>query len=155
MQRYNWQTNQWQSNPWASAAPTIPSTTEWTNISWSDKSWPKDKHVSSWKKQESHSWQKSKDKAWIDFTQGLDIRLMDEEIANLVMKCKIKMIHFAWDKEKDSQIIVKKLKEFKKITNIDERKARVYVLVNYDTTFEFDLFRVYELKVCSDALEVV
>lgn len=85
-------------------------------------------------------------KAHIDCTQGLDIRFMTEELAELIMKCKIKMLHFAWDKEQDSGIIVDKLREFKRLTNINYRKARVYVLTNYDTSFEFDLYRIYELK---------
>jgi hypothetical protein len=85
-------------------------------------------------------------KAWIDFTQGLDIRFMTEETAHLIMQCKIKMIHFAWDKEKDSKIIVQKLREFKHITGIPTNKAAVYVLTNFDTTFEFDLERVYKLR---------
>ncbi len=85
-------------------------------------------------------------KAKIDFTQGLDIRLMTEELAELIMRCKIKMIHFAWDFEKDSDVITRKLKEFKRQTGIDQRKARVYILTNFNTSFEFDLYRVYELK---------
>ena len=84
--------------------------------------------------------------AWIDFSQGLDIRLMTEDIAGLIMNCKIKMLHFAWDSEKDSGIVCRSLELFKRRTGIDMRKARVYVLVNYDTDFEFDLYRVYALK---------
>lgn len=56
------------------------------------------------------------------------------------------MLHFAWDREKDSDIIIRNLIAFKKATNIDMRKARVYVLTNYETTFEFDLYRVYKLR---------
>ncbi|MFT9497504.1 radical SAM protein [Anaerosolibacter sp.] len=85
-------------------------------------------------------------KAWIDFTQGLDIRFMNDEIIELFKKLKIKMIHFAWDKEKDSDLIIKNLEHFKKNTGIDKRKAAVYVLTNYDTDFEFDLYRVYKLR---------
>lgn len=85
-------------------------------------------------------------KARIDFTQGLDIRLTDDKINNLIMKCKINMLHFAWDKEKDSEVIIEKLKLFKEQTNISARKARVYVLTNFDTDFEFDVYRVEYLK---------
>ena len=85
-------------------------------------------------------------KAWIDFTQGLDIRLMAEEKARLISQLKIKMLHFAWDNEKDEKVILEKLKQFKKITGIDYRKLGVYVLTNYNTTFEYDLYRVYTLK---------
>ena len=84
--------------------------------------------------------------AWIDFTQGLDIRSMTKDIADLLMRCKIKRIHFAWDSERFSELILKKLEEFKNHTNIPYQKATVYVLVNYDTDFSFDLERVYTLK---------
>ena len=84
--------------------------------------------------------------AWIDFTQGLDIRLMTDEATEKIKQLKIKMIHFAWDYMKYSDLIIKNLKQFKEATNIDMRKARVYVLTNYDTTHEEDLYRIYKLK---------
>ncbi|MDR2940208.1 MAG: hypothetical protein LBV08_07805 [Clostridiales bacterium] len=62
------------------------------------------------------------------------------------MQCKIKMIHFAWDKEKDSTLILKKLLEFKNITKLNMRSVAVYVLVNFDTNFEFNLQRIYTLR---------
>ena len=43
-------------------------------------------------------------------------------------------------------IIIKNLEHFKKVTGIDKRKAAVYVLTNFDTTFEFDLYRIYKLR---------
>lgn len=84
--------------------------------------------------------------AWIDFTQGLDIRLITEEAIDKIKQLKIKMIHFAWDYMKYSDVIIKNLKHFKEATNIDMRKARVYVLTNYDTTHEEDVYRIYKLK---------
>lgn len=36
-------------------------------------------------------------KAWIDFTQGIDIRLMTKEKVEMINKLKVKMLHFAWD----------------------------------------------------------
>lgn len=83
---------------------------------------------------------------WIDFTQGLDARLLTLENIELLNKLKIKMIHFAWDFINQSDLIIKKLIQFKEITNFDFRKLRVYVLTNFDTTFEEDLYRVYKLK---------
>jgi len=84
--------------------------------------------------------------AWVDFTQGLDIRLMTDDVIDKIKQLKIKMLHFAWDREKDSDIIIRNLIAFKKATNIDTRKAKVYVLTNYETDFDFDLYRVYKLK---------
>lgn len=84
--------------------------------------------------------------SWVDFTQGLDARLLTEKNTELIKQIKIKMIHFAWDDIKQSDLIIKNLKMFKETTNLDFRRLRVYVLVNYDTSFEEDLFRVYNLK---------
>lgn len=85
-------------------------------------------------------------KAWIDINQGLDIRLMTEEKAQMIKQMKVKELHFAWDRYEDKDIILPKLKMFKEITNIDIRKLIVYVLCNYDTTIEQDLERIYTLR---------
>jgi hypothetical protein len=85
-------------------------------------------------------------KTWIDINQGLDIRFMTEEFTEKIMRLKLKMLHFAWDGEKDSELILNNLEQFKKVTKIDYRKLNVYVLTNYNTTFEFDLYRIYKLK---------
>lgn len=85
-------------------------------------------------------------KAWVDFNQGLDIRLMTEEKAEMLKQIKIKQWHFAWDRYQDKDKIIPKFKMFKEITNINERNLIVYVLCNYDTTIEQDLERIYTLR---------
>lgn len=85
-------------------------------------------------------------RSWIDFTQGLDIRLMTEDVISKIKRLNIKRIHFAWDKEKDSEIILKNLQYFKSKTGLPREKTIVYILTNFDTSFEFDLYRVYKLK---------
>lgn len=85
-------------------------------------------------------------KSWIDFTQGLDIRLTNEKNIEKIKQLKVKMLHFAWDKQKDEQIILEKLKQFKELTGLNYRKLGVYMLTNYDTSFEYDLYRIYKLK---------
>ena len=40
-------------------------------------------------------------KAYVDFTQGLDIRLTNDANINLINQIKLKEIHFAWDNAKD------------------------------------------------------
>ena len=85
-------------------------------------------------------------KAWIDINQGLDIRLMTAEKADMIRQMKVKGLHFAWDRYEDKDIIVPKFKEFKQITKLDIRKLIVYVLCNYDTTIEQDLERIYTLR---------
>lgn len=84
--------------------------------------------------------------AWIDFSQGCDIRIMTEEKVEYVRQMKIKQIHFAWDRYEDKAMIVPKFKAFKEITGWDKRKLSVYVLVNFNTTLEQDLDRIYTLR---------
>ena len=85
-------------------------------------------------------------KAWVDFNQGLDIRLMTEEKAEMLKQVKMKQLHFAWDRYQDKDKILPKFKMFKDITGINERNLIVYVLCNFDTTIEQDLERIYTLR---------
>lgn len=87
-----------------------------------------------------------KSKAYIDFTQGLDCRLLTEQNIKKILQCKIKMLHFAWDKQKDEDLIIRKLELFNNYSKLSNRNKRVYVLVNFDTNFEYDLYRVETLK---------
>lgn len=85
-------------------------------------------------------------KAWIDFSQGCDIRIMNADKAKMLMQMKIKQIHFAWDKYEEKDAIIPKFQEFKELTGWDKRKMTVYVLCGYNTTFDQDLERVYALR---------
>ena len=85
-------------------------------------------------------------KAWVDFSQGLDIRTMTEQKVEMLKQMKIKQVHFAWDRYEDKEIIVPKFEMFKRLTQWDKRKLSVYVLTNFDTTHEQDLERIYTLR---------
>lgn len=85
-------------------------------------------------------------KAWVDINQGLDIRLMTEEKAEMLKQIKIKQWHFAWDCYQDKEKILPKFKMFKDITGIRDKDLIVYVLCNFDTTIEQDLDRIYTLR---------
>lgn len=85
-------------------------------------------------------------KASIDFSQGVDIRIMTEEIAESIKRMRVKMIHFAWDRYQEKSLVVPKLKMFKDVTGWYRQKMVVYVLCNYNTTLEQDLERVYTLR---------
>lgn len=84
--------------------------------------------------------------AWVDFSQGLDVRMMTEEKAKMLKQMKIRQVHFAWDRYGDKEIVVPKFEMFKKITGWSYQKMGVYMLCNFDTTFEQDLERVYTLR---------
>lgn len=85
-------------------------------------------------------------KAWVDFSQGVDIRLMTEEKSEMIKRIKTKNIHFAWDRYEDKDKIVPKFKMFKESTQWDKRKLTVYVLTNFNSTIEQDLDRIYTLR---------
>ena len=84
--------------------------------------------------------------AWVDFSQGVDIRLMTDEKAEMIKLIKTKNIHFTWDRYEDKEIVVPKFKMFKELTGWDKRKLTVYVLTNFNTTIEQDLERIYTLR---------
>ena len=85
-------------------------------------------------------------RAWVDFSQGCDIRIMTAEKAQYLKEMKIKQIHFAWDRYEDKDKIVPKFEMFKRQTEWDYRKMSVYVLCGFNTTLEQDLERIYTLR---------
>jgi hypothetical protein len=90
--------------------------------------------------------QLAESQAWVDFTQGLDARLLNDENIALLNKIKVKTIHFAWDNPMDMNIPDILCQFSIRSTIKDFRKLRVYVLCNYWSTHEQDLYRVYWLR---------
>jgi len=83
--------------------------------------------------------------AWVDFSQGLDVRLLTPEKIEALNNVKCKKIHFAWDNPGDDlrkhfEMVASKLKGF------NRNKISAYVLTNFDSTHEQDLERVMFLK---------
>lgn len=85
-------------------------------------------------------------KAKVDFTQGLDARFVSSEIAEMLKKIKTKTWHFAFDFMKNEKAIIKGLQTFVDKVEPDRRNAKVYVLTNFDTTFEEDYYRIQKIK---------
>jgi len=84
--------------------------------------------------------------AWVDFTQGLDARILTQRNTELINQLKIKMLHFAWDNPTDKKVKAALL-NFRECSTVNDfRKLRVYVLCNYWSTHEEDLYRVYWLR---------
>lgn len=84
----------------------------------------------------------------MDFTQGLDCRRLTDENIERLHKIKVRELHFAWDMEKYERAVLAGLRRY---ADSSPRKphgsyAAVYVLTNYDTTHEYDLYRVYTLR---------
>jgi hypothetical protein len=85
-------------------------------------------------------------KAYVDFNQGVDIRLMTEEKAEMLSRIKLKTVHFAYDRYQDKKIIEPKFKTFRNVSGWGRSKVQVYVLTNFDTTPSQDLERIYFLR---------
>jgi hypothetical protein len=63
-----------------------------------------------------------------------------------MVKIKVKALHFAWDRPYDEKRIINNLAVFKAASRLNYHKLKVYVLTNYETDFEYDLYRVYTLR---------
>lgn len=88
--------------------------------------------------------QAEKENLWIDFNQGLDFRLLDDDIIYHLSKTKIKHIRFALDYNHLIPVFKSKLEMLRKrIPNI---YPFVYVLAGYKTSFEEDMERLLFLK---------
>ena len=82
---------------------------------------------------------------WIDFTQGIDIRLVNEADVADLNGMKIKRLHFAWDNPKDK--LEEKFRMFAELWRVkDHTRKTVYVLTNFDSTMDENLYRVYKLR---------
>jgi hypothetical protein len=78
--------------------------------------------------------------ARVDFMQGLDARFINEKNIELIKQVKIKTIHFAWDRMKFEQQIVRGLTLAREHLKVAHNEI-VYMLTNYDTSIQEDLYR--------------
>ena len=89
--------------------------------------------------------QLAESRAWVDFSQGLDIRLITPDNVALLNRVRTKAVHFAWDNPDED--LTGHFKRFLELTAIkSDRRRRVYVLTNYGSTHEQDLYRVETLR---------
>ena len=86
--------------------------------------------------------------AWVDFTQGLDARLLTAENIQGIKEIRLQEIHFAWDCMAESDAVLHGLKLYEKNgrKNRHGKYGSVYVLTNCDTTMEENLYRIYTLR---------
>lgn len=83
--------------------------------------------------------------AWIDFSSGIDIRLVNEEDIADLNRIKTKRLHFAWDNPKDD--LADKFRMFANKTKMTSPEQKVvYVLTNFNSTIDEDLSRIYTLR---------
>lgn len=82
--------------------------------------------------------------ALLDFTQGLDIRLLNDDDIVDINKMRLRTLHFAWDNPEDD--LENKFKNFAKGFRRKSNIGMVYCLTNYNSTLEQDLYRIYTLR---------
>lgn len=84
-------------------------------------------------------------RALVDFSQGLDIRFVNPDNIALLNRVRTKAVHFAWDNPEED--LTPHFQRFLELTAIkSSRNRRVYVLTNYGSTHEQDLYRVETLR---------
>lgn len=89
--------------------------------------------------------QLAQSRALVDFTQGLDIRLVNRDNISLLNRVRTKAVHFAWDNPNED--LTGHFQRFLDFTTVkSSRNRRVYVLTNYGSTHEQDLYRVNALR---------
>lgn len=83
--------------------------------------------------------------AYVDFSQGLDARLLTKEKIEALNEVKYKRIHFAWDKpEEDLRDDLERISRH--MTRCGRDIVTVYVLTNFTSTHEQDLDRVMFIR---------
>ena len=63
----------------------------------------------------------------------------------MLKQIKTKRVHFAFDFMKYEKAIIEGLRIYKKINPLPDSKTIVYMLVNFDTTIDEDLYRVKKI----------
>lgn len=85
-------------------------------------------------------------RAYVDFTQGLDIRLTNYDNIMLLNQIRLKEIHFAWDDPTDNLEPFFEQYSFYATHTPHGQYGTVYVLTNYGSTIEENLHRIYTLR---------
>lgn len=87
-------------------------------------------------------------KAKVNFNQGLDIRMITDQKAEMLSQIPIEAIHFAWDRYEDKELIQPKFLTFRKSSKVHPHALQVYVLVGdrERRVLKEDLERIYWLR---------
>lgn len=89
--------------------------------------------------------QLARERLLVDFSQGLDIRLLTREHVELLTKVRLwKFLRFAWDNPQDEEAVRRGITLLRR--HFHPSKLMFYVLVGFNTTPEEDLYRVETLR---------
>ena len=83
----------------------------------------------------------------VNICQGMDIRILTDEIADQLSKMKFinNVINFAWDNPADEEKVLAGI-DILKDAGVPLRNVSFYVLTGYNTTFEEDKYRCNKLR---------
>lgn len=84
-------------------------------------------------------------KALVDFSGGMDVRFLTDHVIDALRNIRVKDFHFAWDNPKEN--LADQFRLFRDsgvVTRVDQ--VSVYVLTNFWSTTEEDLFRITMLR---------
>ncbi len=80
-----------------------------------------------------------------EMPQGVDIRLTTPDNIRLLNAVKTTIMHFAWDDPRED--LTEHFKRFAELSTIkSERNKASYVPVNFNSTLDEDLYRIYTLR---------
>lgn len=82
--------------------------------------------------------------ARLDFTQGLDIRLLNDADMDDINHMMLRTLHFAWDNPTDD--LEQKFRNFAKGFRRKSNIGMVYVLTNFNSTMAENLYRIQVLR---------
>lgn len=82
--------------------------------------------------------------AMLDFTQGLDIRCLNDDDIEDINHMRLRTLHFAWDNPKDD--LEGKFRNFANGFRRKRNIGMVYCLTNFNSTMEENLYRIYTLR---------
>lgn len=82
--------------------------------------------------------------AILDFTQGLDIRLLNGADIDDINQMRLRTLHFAWDNPKED--LEGKFREFARCFRRKSNIGMVYCLTGFNSTMDENLYRIYTLR---------
>lgn len=103
-----------------------------------------DNNITASAESEEHFEALIKSRAYVDFNQGLDARLLTDKECDQLNRMRIKAVHMAWDNYEFKTYA--HLKRIRPLLKYGRSRLIVYVLTNYNTTHEQDLERIYKLR---------
>lgn len=82
----------------------------------------------------------------MNFNQGLDARFITEDVAELLKQVRKERVHFAFDYMKNEKAIIRGLETYNRIVGGSDNNRMVYILTNFNTTVEQDIYRMRKVK---------